>query len=96
MTDHTLLQRTIVVSKGNAIFKLMKAARMSYVSDSYCLIIIASSTGTVRKTSSLSFASSWLSHFLHGFLTIYFLIWLRDSLVGFFFVCVGGVVLVFF
>lgn len=58
---------------------------MSYVSESYCLMIIASSKGTVWKTPNLSFASSWLSHFLHDFLAIYFLISLRDSPVDFFF-----------
>lgn len=58
---------------------------MSYVSESYCLMIIASSKGTVWKTPNLSFASSWLSHFLHDFLAIYFLISLRNSTVDFFF-----------
>lgn len=65
--------------KGKATFKLMKAAKMSHVSDSYCLTI---TTGTVR-TCSLLFASSFSSNFLHGFLAIYFIIWLRNSLVGF-------------
>lgn len=75
--------------KGKATFKWMKAAKMSHVSDSYCLMITAFPTSTVRRTSSLLFASSWSSNFLHGFLAIYFLIWLRNSLVGFvlMFVC---------
>lgn len=69
--------------KRKTTFKLMKPAKMSHVSDSNCLMIAAIPTSTVRRTSSLLFASSWSSNFLHGFLAIYSLIRLRNSLVGF-------------